>query len=235
MKTYHIKSGYQPRTGGHSSTVHEGYWTPSRIYASGFHQYQVYRFAMDYIRSHGVRSVLDLGCGPGTKLALIHEKFPDLKYLGIDLPEGVAYCRKTYDFGEWLSVDFNVTTQVDLNSKVDLVICSDVIEHVEDPDRLLEFVRGRLSPAGRVILSTPDRDRLNGRANNTPLNAHHVREWNRSELAAYLQSAGFEIEWQGLQFPVRFWPNGIFWREIVKRMLTGKSARYNQVVLLSAK
>jgi hypothetical protein len=76
--------------------------------------------------------------------------------------------------------------------RADLVIASDVIEHVPDPDALLQYI---LCIAPRsVILSTPDRNLLRlGTHNGPPLNPTHLREWSMAELHAYL-SVFLEID-----------------------------------------
>jgi SAM-dependent methyltransferase len=231
MKTYHIKEGYVHKAPNQMSGAHASYWNAQRIYASRFHQYQVYELAGDIIAEQGVRSVLDVGCGPGTKLAALHAQHPTVDFHGVDLHEGIDYCRRTYRFGTWHVRDFNTEAQ-DLGVQADLVICSDVIEHVADPDVLLAFIRCNLAPHGRAILSTPERDVLNGKHSMSAPNRHHVREWNFSEFATYICSAGFRIERHELQFPVRFWPNSIFYREVVKRALLLRSTRYNQVAVV---
>lgn len=232
MKTYHIKEGYVHKTPSQMSGVHSAYWNAQRIYASRFHQHQVYALAGDVIEQHGVRSVIDVGCGPGTKLAALHQQYPHVDFHGVDLEEGVQYCRKTYDFGTWHVRDLNMPSD-DVGIRVDLVICSDVIEHVADPDILLDFIRRNLAPQGRAILSTPERDVLNGKDCMRAPNKHHVREWNFSEFATYIADAGFRVEHHELQYPVRFWPNSIFYREVLKRALSMRSVKYNQVAVIT--
>src|SRR5688572_11201319 len=219
MKTYRIKEGYRHKelsSAAAATQTHTGYWTPARIRASSFHQYHVYRFAQSLLDQGRIKSVIDVGCGPGTKLAMLHRAHPEVSYTGIDLAEGIEYCKRTYRFGTWLARDFNDTaTAVDL-PQADLVICSDVIEHVADPDRLLAYLKAALAPGGRVLLSTPERDILNGPDSFSAPNAHHMREWNFEEFRAYVADSGFVVERQELQLPVRIWPNMIFYREILR-------------------
>jgi len=230
LKTYHIRPGYLHKEVA-ASAEHGLYWNRARIHASGFHQYQVYRYAMRAIARLGARSVLDVGCGPGTKLVMLHRVFPHVRITGVDLPEAIAYCRRTHDFGDWKVEDFDSAVSSG-SGEADLVICSDVIEHLADPDILLDYLKKRCAPGGRIVLSTPERDALNGPQSMAAPNRYHLREWNRAELRSYLLAAGFAIEHHELQYPVRFWPNAIFWREVVRRALAGKPLKYNQLVEL---
>lgn len=99
--------------------------------------------------------VLDIGCGTGANLtAPLARKFPDVNFVGIDsdaasvsfasrenCPENARYC---------VDVDAG-----DLGT-FDLVIASEVIEHVEDPDAFLVFIKSRLTSNGRVVLTLPN-------------------------------------------------------------------------------
>jgi 2-polyprenyl-3-methyl-5-hydroxy-6-metoxy-1,4-benzoquinol methylase len=232
MKTYQIKAGYIHKPVSDASTVHTGYWTSARIYASGFHQHSVYRYAHAIATRREAKSIMDIGCGPGTKLRMLYEQNPNRTYIGVDLPEAIEYCRRTHKFGNWYADDLNATHEPAPGLQADLIICSDVIEHIADPDNLLGYIKTRLAPDGRVVLSTPERDILNGVDNFEALNPHHVREWNAEEIAAYLREWNFEIEDHQFQYPVRLWPNRIFFREVVLRALHGYKLKYNQVLLL---
>jgi len=66
-------------------------------------------------------------------------------------------------------------------------------------------------------------------------NKFHVREWNFEEFENYMLFSGFRIIEHFLQYPIRFGVNRIFLNAILKRLITGKGLRYNQVCLLQAK
>ena len=52
-----------------------------------------------------------------------------------------------------------------------------------------------MGPEGRLLLSTPDRARLERSAVlGPPANARHVREWTRDEMELLLLSTGFREE-----------------------------------------
>lgn len=47
-------------------------------------------------------------------------------------------------------------SDIDLGDRFDRVICGDVIEHVNDPVRLLRFAKRHLKPGGSIFVSTPN-------------------------------------------------------------------------------
>lgn len=173
----------------------EEYWNPQRIAASARWQWHVYAWGARLVRSRSLRSVLDVGCGPATKLAaLIAPVCDDIE--GIDQPSAVAAAEQLGRPGRFRAVDLDAP-HTDNRSPAprtyDLIICADVLEHLLDPDPALRFI-GSLCHAGSlVLLSTPDRDRLRGRRCMRCEKIEHVREWSAAEFAQYLRSRGWVV------------------------------------------
>lgn len=68
--------------------------------------------------------------------------------------------------------------------KVDLFICSETIEHLDDPDTVLAAIREKTD---RLLLSTPD-----GEVDDA--NPEHVWGWDSEAVEKMLRSAGFTPE-----------------------------------------
>lgn len=67
---------------------------------------------------------------------------------------------------------------------VDLFICSETIEHLDDPDAVLSAIRGKTE---QLLLSTP-----NGEDNDE--NPEHVWGWDAEAVEQMLRAAGFTPE-----------------------------------------
>ena len=100
-----------------------------------------------------VLSILDAGCGNG----FVAGKLAELGHnvVGIDLAEdGIAIARNTYP-----SLRFEVHSIYDdlqdIVTNVDLVISSEVIEHLFSPAAFLRNVHKVIRPGGHIILTTP--------------------------------------------------------------------------------
>lgn len=231
---YCIRSDYQPNAVlTHEQDSPEEYWTESRIRASLVYQYPVYMLAKKLIVERRIEKVIDVGCGVATKLELLHKSLPHVQYAGIDQEHAIQVCRERRTFGHWFVDDFDNPSDELNDLKAGLVICSDVIEHLGDPDKLLSYLKRRVQEDGIILLSTPDRDGLRGKDSAACPNKYHVREWNRPELRAYLESRGFRVADQFRQLGVKLAPNRIFFQEVVFRALKGKAVRWNQVCILT--
>lgn len=99
--------------------------------------------------------ILDLGCGDGRIARELAGLFPAATVLGVDDNErSLAACRSR---PHPTNVDFRrvrIDGLVDLGT-FDLVICSEVYEHVSDPVALLQLLRRLLRPGGVLLFSTP--------------------------------------------------------------------------------
>jgi SAM-dependent methyltransferase len=145
-------------------------------------QKEVYQKALKLVRTHDFESILDIGCGSGWKL--LHY-FAGFRTLGLEVPKTLRWLKQQYPQSEWALSDFNAS----LDKPYDMVICADVIEHLSDPDELIDYMK-RVD-FKRFIMSTPERGAIQmyqeGRTwNGPPKSNKHVREWSFSEFAAYL-------------------------------------------------
>jgi len=207
------------------------YWDERRVRQSLAYQSAVYRWAAGIIEQKQIRSVVDVGCGNAAKLAQLHQRFPNVSFCGIDQQNAISLCQQHYDFGEWLAMDLD---QPSLQTPRDfeLIIASDVIEHLDQPDALLAFMRAIATPKSLLLISTPERVRLRGRHNLRPGNLYHVREWSAREFNDYLRSRGFLIIEQRLLPAFRIGADWRFLRRAMRRWSRLRSHRYSQAVLM---
>ena len=100
----------------------------------------------------GVRSICDLGCGNGH----ITGRLGALGYqvTGVDVSvSGIKIARRTYPDVEF--VEAVIGRELNGLGSFDLVISSDVIEHLYRPSDLLEAANALLKPGGQILLGTP--------------------------------------------------------------------------------
>jgi len=148
--------------------------------------------------------VLDLGCGNGSMLANFRNA--GLSLHGLDSSaSGVAIAQQRYPELDIGRADLTADLQEHpLSGTCDLVISTEVVEHLFLPRPFAQNCYGFLRPGGRLLISTPYHGYLKNIALATSgkLDAHftvlwdhgHIKFWSRKTLGALLQEAGFVLE-----------------------------------------
>lgn len=99
--------------------------------------------------------VFEYGCGPAHLLAPLAKSFPHIAFVGYD------FARSAIDVVQQGAHDneiANLLATADLAQvpkEFDLVICSEVLEHVERPWELLQQVEAYAKPGARVAITVP--------------------------------------------------------------------------------
>jgi 2-polyprenyl-6-hydroxyphenyl methylase/3-demethylubiquinone-9 3-methyltransferase len=168
----------------------------------------------------GTPRILDLGCGGG----LLAEDLTSLgTVLGLDpsLPSiaaAAAHARANDREVRYVAAVGEAIPLAD--EAVDVVVCSEVLEHVDDPDRVVAEAARVLRSGGLFIYSGPNRTRLSrillvqapqDWLGVLPKNLHI---WDRfvtaSELTGLMQHHGIEpLEHVGVGLPLRSVPSAI--------------------------
>ena len=97
--------------------------------------------------------VLDLGCGDGTAAGLAAQHNPGHHMIGLDWLAGSL--RQARRPGLTV-VQAGIDSVPVASGSADVVIMSELIEHLVDTDAALEEVRRVLKPGGSLLLSTPN-------------------------------------------------------------------------------
>ncbi|MCE2495893.1 MAG: class I SAM-dependent methyltransferase [Flavobacteriales bacterium] len=200
------------------------YWNRQRIASSLVYQYSFYKWVYEKYRKQPQARILDVGCGPGTKLMHFFGK-KNFEVVGIDQPDAVDYCNTKfakYTNASFHADNFDDPVDHDLGT-FDAIICSDVIEHLERPDNLLAFIKRFADDNTRIFLSTPERDRLRGKDNTRSPKVEHLREWNQPEFERFLEKSGYEVlESKIFTFmkPNLYYPHGLkYVKNVLLRLL----------------
>lgn len=107
------------------------------------------------IKNNLMGSVLDYGAGKGELAQLLYEQYQYHDITGIDLFEAPAELPEVIS---WIEQDLNADIVSERN--YDLVICSEVIEHLENPRQVFRNIYTLLKKGGTLILTMPNQESI---------------------------------------------------------------------------
>ncbi len=158
---------------------------------------------LEFLRTQPRESrILEVGTADGfTGRALREIGFTDLA--GIERNPVLAQEARG-QYRELLKADLDEPEAWPLEGPFDVILCADVLEHLQDPWRALRKLAGHLAPQGRLILSMPNSGhlwfRLNILLGRFPLQERglfdrgHLRFFTWKTLRQLVEQAGLEIE-----------------------------------------
>ena len=134
-------------------------------------------------------SFLEVGCGTGFVLAGLHGRLPDFRLVGGELdPEGLKVARQRLP--EEVDLYRMDARLIPFEDEFDVVGAFDVLEHVDDDERVLQQLTMAATPGGGVLITVPQHPSLWSAADDVAL---HRRRYTRSELLAKLDRAGLDV------------------------------------------
>jgi 2-polyprenyl-3-methyl-5-hydroxy-6-metoxy-1,4-benzoquinol methylase len=113
-----------------------------------FLQRQRYQAVKPYL----IGDILDLGCGYGHLLDLLR---PDQGYAGVDADlDVIARTQERHPSRTFYRCDLDHET-LSLDQTFDTVVMLAILEHLANPENLIEALGRHLKPGGRAVLTTP--------------------------------------------------------------------------------
>lgn len=159
-----------------------------------------YRHILRFIDKYAVgkKSIIDIGCGAGTLCFYVASK--GIQVLGVDISSrAIEACKKSsrrLDLDKLAKFEIVNFPEESVNGKFDLVIFTEVIEHLRDDKLALEKIFNMLNKGGIAIISTPSLNaplyRL-GYANSFDQKVGHLRRYTIGSLVKKCEENGFKV------------------------------------------
>jgi len=177
------------------------YW--NEVYSQEWEQGEV--CSSDYNRDYGPihdaiislipngSTVLDIACGSGVLCRKIKQRLPHTKVTGVDFS---AYTiERNNELDRSLGVEYiclNISSSLrSIDRDFDVITMCEIIEHLDEPERVVADAMRLLKPGGRFIISCPH--------DNEIPDPEHVQQWGHDELFHLLQPYGNTISF--MHFP----------------------------------
>jgi ubiquinone/menaquinone biosynthesis C-methylase UbiE len=104
---------------------------------------------------HGEK-VLDLGCGNGYLLEIFAHRYPESKLYGTDLSPALVELARNRLNGKAKINQASANDPLPFDDHFfDIITMTDVIEHLKEPDKVLQQMKRILRPDGRAIITYP--------------------------------------------------------------------------------
>jgi len=187
-------------TDGAATRVAAGNYTSPNLhkYTSGgrlyyWHLRQFMHVLYETLATTAPQSVLDAGCGEGFVTRFLRRQNADWRLTGVDVSaEAIAYARHhpshdegdaRYRCGDLYDLPFD-------DGAFDTVLCSEVLEHLDHPDRAFDELR-RVARRS-VVVSVPREPYFQwlndlGQALNLSPDPGHVNFWNRRGFRRFVR------------------------------------------------
>ncbi len=154
------------------------------------HIYSMYFYEKKYLsKLQNDANHLEIGPGHGLLLQLASECPKNLKLTALDISETslskTSQCFQKITSGATLNtITANIMDSVSLNEKFDSIVMSELLEHLESPEKALQIIKKYLNSNGKIYLNIPI---------NSPAPDHIFLFTNPAEILNMVTRNGFEI------------------------------------------
>lgn len=172
-----------------------------------------YWFVADYLARHVERSrarLLEVGSGLGYLTYALHRAGYDVR--GVELSP-VAVEDATRQFGPLYQCR-DALALADEGERFDVILLTEVIEHVADPALFVRQLATLLAPGGAILVTTPNKDYgpVRGSPWQTDLPPVHLWWFTKASFRRVAEAAGLSVSFHGF----RGWHRIHFARELRK-------------------
>jgi hypothetical protein len=134
---------------------------------------------------HSQAAVVDIGCGVGDLLVEMRRRQTDISVAGLDFsPKAVEGAQTALPDGSFTQFVIAQTLPYETDT-FDVVLCTDVLEHLEYPQAVVAELVRICRPGGSVFIVVPDGD--------VDIFLGHYWFWNQATLKSFLADWQAEV------------------------------------------
>jgi SAM-dependent methyltransferase len=160
------------------------------------------RLVLSLLARHGAspQRYLDIGSGQGDLALAVAHRWPTAEITGVELSRrGVDIASAKVPRGRFLQFDLlsDQAPPTGFAASATHATCSEVLEHVDEPDALLAAARRWLAPGALLVVTVPG-----GPMSAFDRHVGHRRHYTTREQTALVEATGFSVlECGGAGFP----------------------------------
>ncbi len=156
----------------------------------GYHKF----FLKRYETLPKVTKVLDLGCGTGEFLFELKKR--GCQVFGLDFDrDAIKIAKQRFGLENIYALSFQDFFKKEDLPKFDIITFFEVLEHLSDPLEFVKNVKKLLKPSGKIVLSTPFRERMLPNLNSWDFPPHHFTRWNKEAILNLFSKQGFSVSY----------------------------------------
>ncbi len=136
--------------------------------------------------------IFDLGSGQGDLVQMLEPVLPEARFVGAELSEsGVAISQRKVPAATFLVADIFQPPPAleEFSGWATHAVCSEVLEHVDEPVAFLKCARRYLAPDARLIVTVPG-----GPMSAFDRHIGHRQHFDRAKIRSILEEAGYSVE-----------------------------------------
>jgi len=99
------------------------------------------------------KNIIDLGCGDGALISAVNKRFPNKKIIGVDIsPRRINLLKERFPSQKFVCTDICNTNLKD--ESFNMVVSTQVIEHVEDDKKMIDEINRLLKSGGHLYVTS---------------------------------------------------------------------------------
>lgn len=140
-----------------------------------------------YLEGRKDLKILEIGCGTGEVLKLLDNWG---QVTGLDYSEQAIEICKNKGFEDLIEGDISTLDLTGLYGKYDMVLASDVLEHIREDVNAMKVVWELLKPGGLFFVTVPAYKFLWSTHDEA---LHHLRRYHSLEIKTKIRDSGFKV------------------------------------------
>ena len=137
--------------------------------------------------------ILDIGFGTGDLLAELAKRRCNVWGMDID-KNGVEFAQNYFGLKNLYALSDKDFFNLPNLPKFDMITFFELIEHLDNPLEFIQRVSGALKEEGKVVVSSPSRERVLPNLLECDFPPHHLIRWNKESMENLFSKAGLEVE-----------------------------------------